>query len=152
MTKVKSPARLITAGIVVCALAASVALAGCGSGEVKDGTYTGQSSVMEGDEEAIEDSGYGVAVVTISGGKITACEFTTYEPDGTLKDENYGTSLSGNEAKYRMAQTAVQACDQYAAQLVETGDISKVDVISGATVNYNEFVDAVDDALAQARS
>ena len=38
----------------------------------------------------------------------------------------------------------------YAGQLVETGDVEKIDVISGATYNYNDFKDAVRDALRKA--
>lgn len=132
-------------------LAAGVALAGCGTGgALKDGAYTGQSAQVG--EATDEDSGYGVVQLTVKDGSITDCTYQTYEVDGTLKDENYGKSLSGNDDKYKKAQKAVQACDEYAKQLVEKGDVDDVDVISGATNNYNEFVDAVDDALAQARS
>ena len=48
------------------------------------------------------------------------------------------------------AQKARAACDYYAEQLVEKGDLSDVDAISGATVNYQEFQEAVSEALKQA--
>ena len=146
-----------TTTLKLTAIAALMALAvGCfgltacgGSGTLHDGTYTGHSEMH--DEEA-QASGYGVATVTIKDGEITDCTFETYELDGTLKDENYGVSLSGNENKYKEAQAAVEAASEYAKQLVEKGSVDDVDVISGATVNLTEFQEAVDDALAQARS
>lgn len=146
----KNPGRGLAALAAAGALALGVGLAGCGGGTLKDGTYTGQSQTVG--EATDEDSGYGVVQLTIKDGKITDCTYQTYEVDGTLKDENYGQSLSGNQDKYNKAQKAVSACAEYAKQLVETGDENQVDVISGATNNYNEFLDAVDDALAQARS
>ena len=131
-------------------------LTGCGSASYRDGTYTGQSSVYEAldEEEDAEVEGYGVVTLTLTGGKVTACEFQTYTTDGTPKDEEYGKE--GGEVKnpdyYNKAQRAVRACDAYAQELVEAGDPdAKVDAISGATVNYDEFQEAVRDALAQAR-
>ena len=135
---------------------ALLCLAGCGGKKevtYVDGTYEGQSEPHEGDEEGNGD-GYGVVRLTLEGGKITACEFTTYELDGTLKDENYGLISDGqvgNKDFYNKAQKAIQAASVYAGQLVETGDIKKIDAISGATFNYNDFKDAVRDALNQAR-
>lgn len=143
----------LAAALAACLAVACLGLAACGgsgSGELQDGIYTGQSSEYEGD--AVDGAGYGVATITIEDGAITACTFETYELDGTLKDENYGISLSGNENKHTKAQTAVQACEQYAAALVEAGSLDGVDAISGATVNYAQFQEAVDDALAQARA
>lgn len=143
-------------------LACGLMLAGCGGGSksYKDGTYTGQSEVYTASDLGIEDeddedeaaNGYGVVELTIKDNAITACTFTTYEEDGTLKDENYGM-IDGeikNRDYYNKAQKANQACEKYAQQLVESGDVDDVDVISGATINYHNFVDAVDDALSQA--
>ena len=136
------------------ALVACFALAGCaggGSGTYKDGTYTGQSEVYEDSDDG-NGNGYGVATITIEGGKITACDFKTYEPDGTLKDENYGKSNAEvyNQDFYNKAQNAVKASAAYAEQLVAVGNVDGVDMISGATISYSEFQDAVDIALAQA--
>jgi len=130
---------------------ACLGLSACGGGgELKDGTYTGQSSNFEGD--AVDGAGYGVATITIKDGAITDCTFETYELDGNKKDENYGVSLSGNQNKYTKAQNAVKACPEYAKALVEAGSLDGVDTISGATVNYDQFCEAVDDAMAQARA
>ena len=138
---------------LICVLAA-LTLAACSSGpkEYVDGTYTAQSEMYEAEEEG-EGDGYGVVTLTLSGGKITACEFVTYQPDGTIKDEEYGKAVNGevgNADFYNKAQKAVKAAPVYAEQLVETGDLSKVDAISGATYNYQQFKDAVDTALHQA--
>lgn len=83
---------------------------------------------------------------------MTNCTFYTYELDGTLKDENYGKE-GGNVANrdfYNKAQKAVSACSKYAEQLAEKGSLDGVDAISGATINYNEFREAVQTALKEA--
>ena len=139
--------------LVACALAACVALSACAGGssaqaELKDGTYTAQSSVYEGDDQG--GSGYGVITVTVTDGKISQAEFLTYEPDGTLKDENYGKTANTNQDFYNKAQKAVAACKQYAADLVAKGTVDNVDVISGATISYKEFQEAADAALVDA--
>ena len=132
------------------------ALTGCGgssdkAGEYADGTYEGTSSVFEGDEEG-NGEGYGVATITIEDNVVTACEFHTYQPDGTLKGSDYGKKGGevANADFYNKAQRAVLACQKYAEQLAETGSLSDVDAISGATISYHEFQEAVENALEQA--
>ena len=146
--------RNLTALLLGAALTAGL-LTGCGSVSYKDGTYTGQSGIYEAldEEEDAEVEGYGEVTLTLTGGKVTACEFQTYTTDGTPKDEEYGKE--GGEVKnpdyYNKAQRAVRACAAYAQELVEAGDPNaKVDAISGATVNYDEFNEAVKDALKKA--
>ncbi len=137
--------------LLVMALAATV-LAGCGGADsYKDGTYTGKSTVFEGEEG--EGDGYGVVTLTIEGGAITACDFKTYEPDGTLKDEDYGKQNGeiANQDYYNKAQKALAGANEYAKILVEVGDYHAIDSISGATISYNQFMEAVDDALYQAK-
>ncbi len=137
------------------ALAAAALLAGCGGGTAQyaDGTYTGQSEVYETvDEEEEGGNGYGVVEITIKDNAVTDCTFTTYEPDGTLKDENYGMEggAVANRDYYNKAQKAVAACKEYAEQLVMSGNVDDIDAISGATINYNEFKEAVKKALKDA--
>jgi major membrane immunogen (membrane-anchored lipoprotein) len=138
-------------GISVLSVAS---LAGCGSKSYADGTYTGQSSVYESDEEDGNGNGYGVVTITIKDNQITECTYETYEPDGTLKDTDYGMQDGeiANRDYYNKAQKAIAACEKYADSLVETGDVGEVEAISGATINYNNFKEAVKDALAQAES
>ncbi|MBR1797042.1 MAG: FMN-binding protein [Clostridiales bacterium] len=128
------------------------AFSACGKKTYKDGTYTGQSEVYIDDSE--EGNGYGVVTLTIEGGVITECEFLTYEPDGTLKDENYGTQNGevANEGFYTRAQRALAGSREYARLLVETQDYHSIDAISGATISYGQFMEAVDNALSQAEA
>ena len=134
--------------------AAALLLTGCGGKKVswKDGTYEAQSSVFENDDGTDDGNGYGVVSVTISGGKITDCSFLTYEADGKLKDEDYGKEDGriANKDYYNKAQKANAACAEYASMLVQNGQLEGIDSISGATINYKEFVEAVENALAQA--
>ena len=136
-------------------LAASFGLAGCGGGEVhyKDGTYTGQSSVWEDADEG-NGNGYGVATITIKDGAIVDCEFNTYEPDGTLKEgKEYGmvNGKVGNQDYYNKAQKALAANPMYAQALVDNGSLEFVDQVSGATISFGEFQEAVQNALDQAQ-
>ncbi|MBQ8078543.1 MAG: FMN-binding protein [Oscillospiraceae bacterium] len=132
----------------------ALALTGCGAKTYADGTYTAQSQeYVNDDEDETAGNGYGVVTLTITDGKISACEFKTYELDGTEKDEDYGKENGevANKDFYNKAQKALAACDKYAQALVDAGDLSGVDAISGATVNYNEFREAVGEALKQAQ-
>lgn len=145
--------------LAAAVMTAALLVTGCGSSSAtyKDGTYTAQSSVYINDDGTTEGNGYGEVTITIKDNKITACEYKTYEEDGTLKDENYGKE--GGEIKnrdyYNKAQKALAAADTYAQELVQYGETSKIkdniDAISGATINYNHFIEAVDAALEQAK-
>lgn len=130
-------------------------LTACGGKDVsyKDGTYTGQSSVYKSDDGEDAGNGYGVVEITIKNGVISDCSYLTYEEDGTLKDDNYGKESGGSVANkdyYNKAQKANAARDEYANMLVANGGLDGIDAISGATINYNEFVEAVENALSQA--
>jgi major membrane immunogen (membrane-anchored lipoprotein) len=122
-------------------------LTGCGSKNYADGTYTGQSSVYESDDDEGNGNGYGVVTITIKDNTIVECKYETYEPNGTLKDSDYGMQNGevANRDYYNKAQKAIAACDKYAESLVKTNDISEVDAISGATINYNNFTEAVNE-------
>ncbi len=126
----------------------------CGS-EVtyKDGTYTAKSSVFESEDGTESGNGYGEVTITIQGGKITDCKYLTYEVDGSLKDEEYGKEDGriANKDYYNKAQKANAACAKYADALVASGRLEGIDAISGATINYNEFVEAVTTALKDAK-
>jgi major membrane immunogen (membrane-anchored lipoprotein) len=111
----------------------------------QDGTYVGKSS--EDDQGA-----YGEATITIEENKITDCSYVTRQKDGTVKDENYGkvNGTISNQDYYDKAQLAVKAMEQYAAELAEVQKLDDVDAVSGATIAYNQFKEAVEDALSQA--
>lgn len=133
-----------------------ILLAGCGESSKKatwkDGTYTAQSSVFTNDDGSEDGNGYGVVTLTIKDGAIAECTYQTFEVDGTLKDEEYGKQNGSiaNRDYYSKAQKAVAACDEYAKMLIANEGLDGIDAISGATVNYNEFVEAVNLALKEA--
>lgn len=140
--------------ISLAAVLTACMLGGCGGKKVsyKDGTYEAQSSVFENDDGTDDGNGYGVVSLTIKDGKISDCTFTTYEADGTLKDEEYGKEGGriANKDYYNKAQKANAACAEYASMLVQNGQLDGIDSISGATINYNEFKEAVETALKEA--
>ena len=141
-------------GFVLAAGLSSLMLAGCGGKKVtyKDGDYEGKSSVYENEDGTDDGNGYGVVNITIKDGAISACTYHTYEVDGTLKDEEYGKEDGriANKDYYNKAQKANAACAEYADMLVQNGQLDGIDAISGATINYNEFVEAVENALKEA--
>lgn len=124
-----------------------------GNANYADGTYTGQSSIHESEDEEGKDAGYGVATVTIRDNAIVECTFQTFQPDGTFKDADYGKQNGevANRDFYNKAQRAVQASAQYGDKLVAAGSLKDVDAISGATISFSEFQEAVEDALNQAK-
>ena len=138
---------------LLLAAALILALSACGGGAATkpvsyaDGTYTGRSADHQDDEDG-NGAGYGTVELELRDGKVTDCSFAMYELDGTLKDDTYGSGLS-KENRLK-AQKAVQSAPKYAAMLVEAGSLDGVDAISGATISYQEFREAVEDALSQA--
>lgn len=151
--------------LMICGLlaltAASALLTGCGGEEkaaapkktakldlsqTKDGTYTADSA---------SDShlGKGRMTIVIKDHKIVGANGMGLDPDGKEKDKTYGMTDGQvkEEAKYKKAQLAVKAINSYSAQLVETQDPAKVDMIAGATVSYNQFKEAAGAAIAKAK-
>ena len=131
----------------------AIALAGCGKDvSYRDGTYIGQSSVRESDDGSDDGNGYGIVTITIENGIISDCSYLTYEVDGSLKDSEYGKEggVIANKDYYNKAQKANAACGEYADMLVANGRLDGIDAISGATINYDEFVEAVNNALEEA--
>jgi major membrane immunogen (membrane-anchored lipoprotein) len=132
---------VIAALILLCC----AAISGCGKAVLKDGVFTGASGA--------DDKGdYGEVRVTIAAGKVTDCSFVTWQKDGTPKAADYG-KVNGeiaNQAYYDKAQLAVRAMAAYAKAYAAAGDLKAVDVVSGATIAYNQFQEAIAEALAQA--
>ncbi|MDR1095910.1 MAG: FMN-binding protein [Spirochaetaceae bacterium] len=142
MKKTKRRPRL--GGFLFWLLVAALLLS-CGKAQYRDGTFQGRSSA--------DDSGaWGEVAVTIQDNQITACAFVTYQKDGTPKGEDYG-KVNGeisNRAYYDKAQLAVNAMRVYAAELPRKQKLESVDSISGATIAYNQFNEAVLKALEKA--
>jgi major membrane immunogen (membrane-anchored lipoprotein) len=120
--------------------------AGCRKYTFKDGIYSGRSGE--------DDTGaWGEVTITIAEERIADCRFITRQKDGTIKDENYG-KVNGeisNQDFYNKAQLAVRAMEQYARAYRETGDLRKVEAVSGATIAFNQFNEAVEVALEKAK-
>jgi major membrane immunogen (membrane-anchored lipoprotein) len=133
-------------GLMMAALLSTLLLAGCGKAEYRDGVYAGKSGT--------DDTGaWGEVTVTITGGRVAGCEFITRQKDGIVKGEDYG-KVNGeisNRDFYDKAQLAVRAMEQYAAAYRESGDLGKVEAVSGATIAYDQFVEAVEAALEGAK-
>jgi major membrane immunogen (membrane-anchored lipoprotein) len=128
-------------------LVLAVLLAGsCGSGGYRDGLYTGRSGA--------DDTGaWGEVTITVTAGKIRDCEFITRQKDGTIKDENYG-KINGeisNRDYYDKAQLAVEAMKKYVAEYRRNGSLKDVEAVSGATIAYDQFMEAVEIALEKAK-
>ncbi len=137
---------------MACVLILGTALCGCGGSKTyKDGTYTGKSAVFSDDEEG-NGNGYGEVTITIKDNAVTSCDFKTYEENGTLKGEDYGM-VDGeikNQDYYNKAQKAIKGSEEYAKNIIGKINPDEVDSISGATYSYNQFTDAVYDALDKA--
>lgn len=134
-------------------LGLSLMLTACGGNQASqnnnyaDGTYSGRSSDFQEDESG-NGAGYGEVQIEVKDNKVVSCTFTLYELDGKVKDESYGADLS-KENRLK-AQKAVQSAEKYAELLVSKGTLDGIDAISGATISYNEFVEAVNNALGKA--
>ena len=114
---------------------------------LQDGTWSAQSN-------ADDQGSVGTITITVEGGSITSTSYTTAMSDGSDKGGDYGKDSSGqvfNQDYYDKAQAAVASFEEYSAKLTETGDPAKVDIISGATVAHQQFVQAAIRAIAQAQ-
>lgn len=112
--------------------------------KAKDGTYVGTSSPDN-------KGGIGELTITVKDHKIVDVQFVGKQKDGTIKGEDYGKTNGEieNKAFYNKAQLAVKANSEYAQALLQKQEINKVDGISGATVSYQQFLEAAQKALEQ---
>jgi len=112
----------------------------------KNGTYYAISS--KDDKGAFAD----VSII-IKDNKINDCIFITRQKDGGVKDADYG-KINGeisNRDFYDKAQLAVRAMDFYAKQFIEKQNLNEIDAVSGATIAYEQFIEAAKEALKQAK-
>lgn len=110
--------------------------------ELKEGTYTGKSS---------EDDfgGHMEVTITVADGKITDTEVKNLQKDGSEKGEDYGKEA--DEEGHKTAQMTLEASQTYGQELTEKGSVEEVEAVTGATQSYNQFVEAVNDAINQAK-
>ena len=129
------------------ACAVCLAIAGCAAAGLKDGVYEGTSGA--------DDTGaWGEISVRVRDGTVAGCSFTTRQKDGTVKGADYGT-INGEIANadfYAKAQLAVRAMERYAQEFAAAGKLDKVEAVSGATISYNQFLEAAEQALKKARN
>ena len=114
---------------------------------LQDGTWSAQSN-------ADDQGSVGTITITVEGGSITSTSYTTAMSDGSDKGGDYGKDSSGrvfNQDYYDKAQAAVASYQEYSDNLTQVGDPAKVDVISGATVAHQQFVQAAIRAIAAAQ-
>ena len=112
---------------------------------MSDGTWTAQSNP--------DDQG-SIGTITVEGGRITATSYETTLANGTDKGADYGKNSAGevfNQDYYKKAQAAVASYQEYSDNLTKVGDPAKVDVITGATVAHQQFVQAAIRAIAAAQ-
>ena len=109
---------------------------------LKDGTYTGKSS---------EDDygGHMEVTITVADGKISNTEVKNLQKDGSEKGEDYGKEAG--EEGHKTAQMTLEASQTYGQELTEKGSVEEVEAVTGATQSYNQFVEAANDAINQAK-
>lgn len=110
--------------------------------ELKEGTYTGKSS---------EDDfgGHMEVTITVADGKISNTEVKNLQKDGSEKGEDYGKEAG--EEGHKTAQMTLEASQTYGQELTEKGSVEEVEAVTGATQSYNQFVEAANDAINQAK-
>ncbi len=119
-------------------------LISCGGDDtLNDGTYSGQSSKGEKGD-------YAEVVLVIKDNQIDSVEFISYDSDGNVKDENYGKNV-GNEDFTEKAQIAYAGMMSYQEQINEKKELKLVEVVSGATISFNQFTEAMEMALEEAK-
>lgn len=110
----------------------------------KDGIYTGSSRSVYTDEPY-----YGHAKIAVEKGKIVRVEFLVRD---SLKheyfDEKYEKYFTGNNEYIQQCRNDWKGIQSYPDSLLKHQDISKIDVISGATWSYNIFRASVQEALS----
>lgn len=129
------------------AVIAVLTLCSCSKPVYIDGSYTGLSSKDE-------DGAWAKVTITLKANEIVDAQYITYQADGSIKDESYGAGAGelGNSGFYKKAQHAVEAMKIYREELVAKKSLAGVDRISGATIAYDQFTEAVTNALNQAES
>ena len=112
-----------------------------------DGVYKATSSIKD------DWGGSAEVEIVVKDGKIASCVFASYQEDGKLKDAEYGKidGVIKNMGLYKIAQNAVIQSNKYGDMLVQSQDIEKLDAISGATVSFGLFKDAVEQVMKEAR-
>ncbi len=121
----------------------SLSLLGCqGEEKMKNGYYTAEMSDydFEGYKEYV--------CMLVRNNKIIAIEFNGRDQNGFIKawDNEYMKKMKIKQGTYPNEYTRL-----YSSRLIESQDISKVDMISGASTSGGRFVRLVTAAIEQAK-
>lgn len=118
----------------------------CDLSDAKDGTYVAESV-------ADNFMGKGRISIAIKDHKIVSVNYFGVDPEGKIKEKDYGKTNGQveNPAFYQKAQKAVKANSAYAERLLQEQQLAKVDAISGATVSYQQFIEAAKIAIMKAK-
>lgn len=108
---------------------------------VKDGTFSADSGEAKVGHSHVE--------LTIKDGTVTKVVHTGIDKNGNVKDEHYGEGKEPGAQK--KAQNAYKAIGSYAAQLESKKDLAQVDAVAGATISYDQFKEAVEKAVDEAK-
>ena len=138
---------------VVCLI-----MTGCGSNTLKEGTYKGTAIDNYGGEENTASA----EVDIDSEGKITSVYLdTTYTVDGvqttkkTLKEgygmfnHPYGSTVGEWYEQVEKLEAAI--VEHQGTEFLALGEDGKTDAVSGCTINISALVEAVNNALDQAK-
>ncbi len=118
-------------------------LVSCGKkAPLKDGVYTSES--------AGHRVGHSKIILEVKDQKIAKVTFLCYDKKGNIKDKEYGKK-SGNAEFYQRAQEAVKGMRSYEQQINEKKELEAVDAVSGATISFRQFNEAMELALEKAR-
>jgi major membrane immunogen (membrane-anchored lipoprotein) len=140
--------------LVICMVIAA-SLISCGgklvstaevSSRLKDGIYTVETNP---DSEGFFEK----ATVKINGGKITAVDWGIFDSARSNKpfDDKYEEVYAGNAAYIQQSRNDWKGSRGYGPKLIETQDINKVDIVSGATWTHKKFERVVKMALNDAK-
>jgi major membrane immunogen (membrane-anchored lipoprotein) len=114
----------------------------------KDGSYSGISRSVYTDEPY-----WGHSRIVIENGKIIIVEFFVRD---SAKQENvddkYEKYFAGNDEYIKQCRNDWKGIQSYPDSLLKYQDLSKVDVISGATWSYNIFRASSQEALSAAQN
>ncbi|HLP75018.1 MAG TPA: FMN-binding protein [Bacteroidales bacterium] len=112
--------------------------------KLKDGLFTGSSQ-----GGYIAEPYWGIVKLSVKDGLITDVSFMIR--DSALHEtfnDAYAKHFAGNEVYIQQTKNDWNGVKTYPVKLREKQDISKVDVISGATWSYNIFRASLDSALS----
>lgn len=135
--------------VIAVALLAAMALTGCGSK-----AFTGEKV----GEVPASNGGKTVATVKFEEGKPVSVKLDFENEDGSTKSEGskagtYDMKNAPGKKWHEQAELVEKALveNEFDTSKITTDDAGKTDAVSGVTIGVKEFLDAVQNALEQAK-